>query len=74
MCILDDDSGQGEAQRWHVLSIYWFTDQRSFNRYEREGAPALRDEGIEFARELGGINFERAVGCSWMVNRLESLS
>ena len=60
--------------RYQVQSIYWFTNQLAFQKYEREGAPALRTEGIGFAKTLGGIQFERKMGRSWMVNRLESLS
>ena len=52
---------------WSAQSIYWFTDKASFERYEREGAPALRAEGIAFAeslrdQELGGISFARDFG------------
>ena len=74
VCVLDDRSGSEDHSQWRVLSIYWFTNQKSFSRYELDGASALRAEGVALAHELGGIDFERAVGWSWMVNRLESLS
>ena len=52
-----------------IMSIYWFKDQEDFTRYEKEGAPKLREEGIAFATSLGGISFERQVGWAWPVKR-----
>lgn len=49
----------------HVQSVYWFSDYETFQRYERDGAPALRAEGVELAQALGGITFERM--CGWSI-------
>ena len=48
-----------------VMSIYWFFKRDEFDLYEVEGAPLLRKEGIEFAKTLGGITFERQMGWAW---------
>ena len=50
-----------------VMSVYWFASREEFDRYEREGAPLLRAEGIELADQLGGITFERTLGWSQRV-------
>ena len=60
-----DDSGALPAGSLQVKSIYWFSSRAHFQAYEREGAPALRAEGLELARELGGIHFQRASGWSF---------
>ena len=59
---------------WRVKSVYWFTDRRAFDVYEREGAPKLRIEGVTLAQKLGGIDFRRDVGWSWTVSHREPLS
>lgn len=48
-----------------VMSVYWFSSREDFERYENEGAPALRSEGVKIASALGGISFERTLGWSW---------
>ncbi len=49
-----------EAQTVEVR--YRFADRASFERYERESAPALRAEGLERFGEGSGIAFSRSVG------------
>ena len=46
----------------HVQSAYLFEDRAAFQRYEEEGAPQLRAEGIEFAKSLARIEFKRSIG------------
>ena len=72
--IIDDSVTPDGSSYWSVQSIYWFTDQKSFEAYEHEGAQLLRAEGINFAHELGGIDFQRTVGWSRMVKYREPLS
>ena len=54
---------------WSAESVYWFTDREAFERYEEEGAPALRAEGVTLSQQLserglGEISFKRAFGWS----------
>ena len=46
----------------YVQSTYLFEDRAAFQRYEEEGAPQLRAEGIEFAKSLASIEFKRSIG------------
>ncbi len=54
-----------------VMSVYWFHSQSDFDRYEREGAPDLRAEGIQLSEALGGILFERELGWAWSIGETE---
>jgi len=62
--------GEGRAlEAWSAESVYWFTDREAFERYEEEGAPALRSEGVTLSRQLserglGEISFKRVFGWS----------
>jgi hypothetical protein len=51
-----------EAGEWRVESRYTFEGREAFERYLREGAPALRADGAALAERLGGVSFERRVG------------
>ena len=59
---------QDENQAPKVMSIYWFNSPAEYTRYEHEGAPKLREEGIALAQELGGIEFSRSFGWAWSVD------
>ena len=54
---------------WRVKSAYLFQDREAYERYTREGAPALRAEGVALAESLGGVGFERAMGPTWRCAR-----
>ena len=60
--IMNDDESQ-----YQVKSIYWFNSITDFEQYEHEGAPQLRSEGINFAKSIGGVDFERQLGWAWLV-------
>ncbi len=56
---LDPDSGAGGV----VVEVrYRFPSRESFERYERDFAPALRAEGVELFGPDTGIVMERSVG------------
>ena len=59
---------QDKTELPQVMSIYWFSSPATYTRYEHEGAPKLRDEGIALAKELGGIEFSRSFGWAWSVD------
>lgn len=52
-----------------ALSIYWFESPEHFAKYEAEGAPSLRAEGIALAERLGGIQFQRELGWAWPIGQ-----
>ena len=57
-----------ERQAWQVKSSYVFQDREAYERYVREGAPALRAEGLALAAELeplGGVSFTRSLSDVW---------
>lgn len=64
VCLWAEEAEVVEQSGLKVQSVYWFKDYETFERYEREGAPKLREEGVRFAQELGGIVFERTTGWS----------
>lgn len=51
-----------EGQLWALETRYVFASREAFERYEREGAPKLRQEGLEVAAKLGGIAIARRTG------------
>ncbi|MEZ6242820.1 MAG: DUF4286 family protein [Phycisphaerales bacterium] len=57
--ILMLDPGAGGTQ---VEVRYRFSDRASFERYEREAAPALRAEGVQRFAPGSGITLSRTVG------------
>jgi len=63
--VISLEQGPDEAALWRVKSVYCFQDRAAYERYVREGAPALRAEGLALAERLGGISFERALGEGW---------
>ena len=60
--VLLDSSSRTHASDMYVQSIYLFKDRATFQRYEEEGAPQLRAEGIEFAKSLARIELKRSIG------------
>ena len=60
-------TGDDHVPSNRVMSVYWFNTQADFHRYEREGAPSLRRDGIEFTAAIGGVTFERDVGWSYRI-------
>lgn len=65
---------QDEEEAPKVMSIYWFNNPSEYARYEHEGAPRLREEGIALAKELGGIDFSRSFGWAWSVDSTHHLT
>lgn len=51
---------QGSPLR--VRSSYEFPDQAAFDAYERDAAPALREDGTRRFGALAGVTFERTIG------------
>ena len=45
-----------------VESRYAFPDRAAFETYERDTAPALREDGIQRFGSIEGVSFERATG------------
>lgn len=45
-----------------VRSSYEFPDRAAFDRYERDAAPALREDGKKRFAALPGVAFERTIG------------
>ena len=62
--VTSSTSGDEAQSDCVVKSVYWFEIEERFNDYEREGAPALRAEGIELSKRIGGVTFERSFGWS----------
>ena len=63
-----ESSDPSEPQAWRVKSSYVFQDREAYERYVREGAPALRAEGLALAAQLeplGGVSFTRSLSDVW---------
>ncbi len=59
------------AQSGYVVAIdgeltlegrYRFASREAFEKYVREGAPRLREEGLKVAERVGGVTFARTSG------------
>lgn len=58
-----DGAGGGDAMDERRVEVrYLFPSRAGFESYEREGAPALRAEGIARFGPARGVRFERRVG------------
>jgi len=56
-----DPPPNAPANPVRVLSLYTFESREAFARYEREHAPALRQDGVSLFGE-SGIVFHREIG------------
>ena len=52
---LDDEENSFQVQ-------YIFANRETFERYEREFAPALRDEGLKLFPQEDGFSYQRSTG------------
>lgn len=57
-----DQAGPDAGGTVRIEVQYLFPDRAAFDRYEREGAPKLRAEGLARFGPDRGVSFERRVG------------
>ncbi|MFM9959543.1 MAG: hypothetical protein ACKVZJ_15915 [Phycisphaerales bacterium] len=64
VCLLDTD-GDGNPAASTVTRVecrYEFASRAELDRYLREGAPALREEGRRLFLDAGGVRLSRRIG------------
>lgn len=60
MIVRLDPDAEGDPPR--VQTVYLFPNRAAFDRYVRETAPALREDGIKRFGSIGGVSFSRTIG------------